>query len=124
MEEQFPVWEMLHLPQTTSVPPVRPAAPAVAVVKAVPKVAPKPPQKKGLLQQYGSYSNIRVVLRHFEGELAAQQRGSKELNVCPWSKLEGAGYWTWRGGKHLRPSRLHPKDLLDHLARDHGSDPA
>ena len=26
--------------------------------------------------------------------------------------------------KHLRPAHLHPKDLLDHLVRDHGSDPA
>ena len=94
------------------------------MAKAVPKAAPKPPPKKGLPQQYASYSNIRVVLRHFGGELATEQRGSKELNVCPWSKLEGAGHSTWRAGKHLRPSRLHPRDLVDHLAKDHGSDPA
>ena len=60
----------------------------------------------------------------FRGELATEQRGSKELNVCPWSKLEGAGHCAWRDGKHLRPSHLHSKDLLDHLARDHGSHPA
>ena len=52
------------------------------------------------------------------------QRGSKELNVCPWSTPEGPSHCSWRAGKHLRPARLHPKDLLDHLARDHGSDPA
>ena len=124
MEGQCPAEGMLHLPRPPSVSPVRPAAPAVAVAKVVPKAAPKPPPKKGLPQQYGNYSNIRVVLRHFVGELATEQRGSKELNVCPWSKLEGAGHCTWRAVKHLRPSRLHPKDLLDHLAKDHGSDPA
>ena len=28
------------------------------------------------------------------------------------------------GGRHLRPSYLNPRDLIDHLAKDHGSDPA
>ena len=77
----------------------------------------------GLPQQFGSYSNIRVVLRHFGRGLSTEQRGSGELNVCPWSKLEGAGHCTWWAGKHLRPSRFHPKDLLDHMAKDHGLDP-
>ena len=124
VEEHFPVGGMLHLPQPLSVPPVRPAAPAAAVAKPVPKGAPKPPPKKGLPHQYGNYANIRYVLRHVGGELATEQRGSKEFNVCPWSRLEGAGHCLWRAGKHLRPARLHPKDLLDHLARDKGSDPA
>ena len=83
-----------------------------------------PPPQKGLPQQYGSYSNIRVVLRHFRGELATEHRGSKELNVFPWSQLEGVGHYTWRAGKHLRPRRLHPRDLLDHVAKDHVTDPA
>ena len=112
-----------HLLATHPMSLVWPAAPAVAVAKAVPKAAPKPPPKKGVPQQYGNYSNIRVVLRHFGGELATEQRGSSEINVCPWSKLQGAGHCTWRAGKHLRPGRLHPKNLLDHIAKDHGSDP-
>ena len=115
---------MLHLPQPPSVPPVRPAAPAAAVAKALPKAVPKPPPKKGLPDHYGNYTNMRFVLRRFGGELATEHRGSKELNVCPRSKLEGAGHCACRAGKHLRPSHLHPKDFLDHLARDHGSDPA
>ena len=78
----------------------------------------------GLPQQFGNYSNIRVVLRHFGRGLSTEQRGSCELNVCPWSKLEGAGHCTWWAGKHLRPRRFHPKDLLDHMAKDHGLDPA
>ena len=124
LEGQFPAKGMLHLPRPPSVSPVRRAAPTVAVAKAVPKIAPQPTPKKGLPQEYGNYSNIRVVLRDSGGERATEQRGSKELNVRPWSKLEGAGRCTWRAGKHLRLSRLHPRDLLDHLARDHGSDPA
>ena len=47
-EVQFLVGRMLHLPQSPSVPPVRPAAPMAAVAKAVPKAAPQPPPKKGL----------------------------------------------------------------------------
>ena len=120
----FPWGGMLHLPQPPSVPLVRPAAPTAAVAKTVPKAAPKPPHKKGLPKRYGSYTNISFVLRHFGGELATKQCGSQELNVCPWSQLEGASHCAWRAGKHLRPSHLHPKDLLDHQARDHGSDPA
>ena len=92
VEEQFPVRGMLHLPQLPSVAPVGPAAPPAAVAKAVPKAALKPPPKKGLPNRYGNYTNIRYVLRHCGGELAREQRGSKELNVCPWSKLEGAGH--------------------------------
>ena len=98
--------------------------PPQPVAKAVLKAAPKPPTKKGLPDQYGNYTNIRYVLRHFGGELATEQRGSKELNICPWSKPEGAGHCSWRAGKKRRPAHLQPKDLLDHLARDHGSDPA
>ena len=45
-------------------------------------------------------------------------------NVFPWSRLDGAGYCSWKAGKHCRPAHLHPKDLLDHLQRDHGVDPA
>ena len=37
LEGQFPAQGMLHLPQPPSVSPVQPAAPAVAVAKAVPK---------------------------------------------------------------------------------------
>ena len=73
-------------------------------------------------QQYGNYTNIRLVLRHFGGQLATEQRGTSELNVCPWSKREGAGHCEWRADRQLKPSRLHPKDLLDYLAKDHGSD--
>ena len=124
VEEQYPVGEILHLPHPPSVPPVRPAAPPAAVAKPVPKAASKLPPKKSHPHQYGSYTNIRYVLRHFRGELATEQLGSKELNVCPCSRLEGAGHCSWRAGKHCRPAHLHPKDLLDHLMRDHGSDPA
>ena len=113
---------MLHLPQPPSVPPVRPAAPPAAVTKPLSKAAPKPPPKKSHPHQYGNYTNIRYVLRHFGGELATEQRGSKELNVCPWCRLEGAGLCSWGASKHCRPAQLHPKDLPDHLMRDHGSD--
>ena len=74
--------------------------------------------------QYGAYANIRYVLQHFGGDLATEQRGSKAINVCPWSWLDGAGHCTWRAGKHCRPAHLNPKDLLDHLQRDHVADPA
>ena len=47
-----------------------------------------------------------------------------EVNVCARSKLEGAAHCLWRAGRHVKPSHLNPKDLLDPLARDHGSDPA
>ena len=86
VEEQFPVGGMLHLPQPPSVPPVRPAATSAAAAKPAPKAAPKPPP------QYGSYANIRYVLQHFGGDLATEQRGSKAINVCPWSRLDGAGH--------------------------------
>ena len=42
---------------------------------------------------------------------------------CPWCRLDGAGHCTWKAGKHCRPARLHPKDLLDHVQRDHAADP-
>ena len=74
--------------------------------------------------QYGAYANIRYVLQHFGGDLATEQRGSKAINVCPWSRLDGAGHCTWRAGKHCRPAHLHPKDLMDHLQRVHAADPA
>ena len=115
---------MLHLPQPPGVPLVRPAAPPAAAAKPVPKTGPKPPPKRSPSPQYGSYTNIWYVLRHFGGELAAEQRGSKVINVCPWSRLDGAGHCSWRAGKHCRPAHLHPGDLLDHLQRDHGADPA
>ena len=92
VEEKYPVGGMLHLPQPPSVPPVRPAAPQAAVAKPVPKAAAKRPHKKSHPHQYGSYINIRYMLRHFAGELATGQRGSKALNVCPWSRLERAGH--------------------------------
>ena len=46
------------------------------------------------------------------------------INLCPWSRLDGARRCSWRAGKHCRPINLHPRDLLDHLLRDHGADPA
>ena len=124
VEEQFPVGGMLHLPQPPGVLPVRPAAPPAAVAKPVPKTAPKPPPKKGPSHQYGSYPNIRYVLWYFGGELATEQRWSKVINVCPWSRLDGAGCCSWRAGKNCRPTHLNRRDLLDHLLRDHGAHPA
>ena len=124
VEEQFPVWGMLHLPQPPSVPPVRPAAPPAAAARPAPKAAPKPPPKRSPPPQYGGYANIRYVLQHFGGDRATEQRGSKAINVCPWSRLDGAGHCPWKAGKHCRPAYLHPKDLLDHLQRDHAADPA
>ena len=115
---------MLHLPQPPSVPPVRPAASPAAAAKPAPRAAPKPPPKRSPPPQYGACANIRYVLQHFGGDLATEQRGSKAVNVCPWSRLDGAGQWTWRAGKHCQPAHLHPKDLLDHLQRDHAADPA
>ena len=115
---------MLHLPQPPSVPPVRPAASPAAAAKPAPQAAPKPPPKRSPPPQYGAYANIEYVLQHFGGDLATEQRGSKAINVCPWSRLDGAGHCTWRAGKHCRPAHLHPKDLLDHLQRDHAADPA
>ena len=115
---------MLHLPQPPSVPPVRPAASPAAAARPAPKAAPKPPPKRSPPPQYGAYANIRYVLQHFGGDLATEQRGSKAINVCPWSRLDGAGHCTWKAGKHCRPAHLHPKDLLDHLQRDHAADPA
>ena len=124
VEGHFPAEGMLHLSQPPSVSPVQPAAPASAVANAVPKAAPKPPPQKGLRQQYGSCSNIRVVLQHFRRQLATEQHGIGELNACPWSELEGASRCTWRAGQHLKPSRRQPKNFSDHLSKDHGSDPA
>ena len=89
VEEQFPVRGMVHLPQPPSVPPVRPATPAGIVVKAVPRAASKPPSKKGLTQQYGSYSNIRVVLRHFRGSWPQNSVGRRSSTCAPglsWSR--------------------------------------
>ena len=114
----------LHLPQPPSVPPVRPAAPPAAVARQASKAAPKPPPKRGQPPQYGGYANIRCVLQHFGGDLATDQRGTKTINVCPWSGLDGAGHCTWKAGTHCRPTHLHPKDLLDHIQRDHATDPA
>ena len=124
VEEQFPVGGMLHLPQPPSVPPVRPAAPPAAAARQAPKAAPKPPPKRGPPPQYGGYANIRYVLQHFGGDLATEQRGTKTINVCPWSRLDGAGHCTWKAGTHCRPTHLHPKDLLDHIQRDHATGPA
>ena len=124
VEEQFPVGGMLHLPQPPSVPPVRPAAPPAAAARQAPKAAPKPPPKRGQPPQYGGYANIRYVLQHFGGDLATEQRGTKTINVCPWSRLDGAGHCTWKAGTNCRPTHLHPKDPLDHIQRDHATDPA
>ena len=124
VEEQLPVGGMLHLPQPPSVPPARPAASPAVAARPAPKAAPKPPPKRSPPPQHGAYANIRYVLQHFGGDLATEQRGSKTIKVCPWSRLDGAGHCTWRAGKHCRPAHLHPKDLLDHLQRDHAADPA
>ena len=115
---------MLHLPQPPGVPPVRPAAPLAAAARPAPKTALEPPPKRSPPPQYGSYANIRYVVRHFGGGLATEQRGSKVINVCPWSRLDEGGHCSWKAGKHCRPAHLHPRDLLDHLQRDHGADPA
>ena len=124
VEEQFSLGGMLHPPQPPGVPPVRPAAPPAAAARPAPKAAPKPPPKRSPPPQYGSYANIRYVLRHSGGDLATEQRGLKGINVCPWSRLDGAGHCSWKAGKHCRPAHLHPKDLLDHVQRDHAADPA
>ena len=123
VEEQFPVGGMLHLPQPPSMPPVRPAASEAAVARLAPKAAPNPPPKRSPPPQYGAYANIWYVLQHFGGALAREQLGSKTINVCPWSRLDGAGHCTWRADKHCRPTHLQPKDLLDHIQRDHAADP-
>ena len=123
-EGQFPVGGMLHLPQPPSVPPVRPAASPAAAAKPAPQAAPKPPPKRSPPPQYGAYANIRYLLQHFGGDLATEQRGAKAINVCPWSRLDGAGHCTWRAGKHCRPAHLDPKDPLDHPQRVHAADPA
>ena len=115
VEEQFPVGGMLHLPQPPGVPPVRPAAPPAAAAKPGSKGAPKPPPECSPPPQCGSYSKIRYVLQHFGRELATEQRGSKVINVCLRSRLDGAGHCSWIAGKHCRPAHLHPGDLLDHL---------
>ena len=72
---------MLHLPQPPTVSPVRPAAPTVALAKAVPKAAPKPPPKKGppptvwqLLQHHGSVPALRVGARHEAAWVKRAQR--------------------------------------------------
>ena len=64
----------------------------VAVAKGVPKAAPKPPPppKKDLSVPYGSYPNIRVLMKHLGGHLATEQHGVGDVNVCPWSRLERA----------------------------------
>ena len=120
----FPVGGMLHLPQPPSVPPVWPAATPAPAARPAPRAEPKLPPKRSLPPQYGAYANIRYVLQHFGADLATEQRGSKTINVCSWSRLDGAGHCTWRAGKNCRPTHLHPKDLLDHIQRDHAADPA
>ena len=124
VEEQFPVGGMLHLPQPPGVLPIRHTASPAAAAKLAPKAAPKPPPKRSPPLQYGTYANIRYVLQHFGGDLATEQRGSKAINVCPWSWPDGAGHRTWRAGKHCRPAHPHPKDLLDGLQPDHAADQA
>ena len=122
VEEQFPVGGMLHLAQPPSVPPVWPAAPPAAAAKPAPKAAPKPLPKRSPPPEYGSYANIRYALQHFGDDRATEQRGSKAINVCPWSRLDVAGNFLGKAGKHCRPAHLLPKDLLDHLQRDHAAD--
>ena len=124
VEGQFPVRGMLPLPQPPSVPPGRPAATPAAAAKPAPQAAPKPPPKRSPPPQYGASANIRYVLQHFGGDLATEQRWSKAINVCPWSRLDGAGHCTWRAGKRCRPAQLRPKDLLDHLQRVYEVGPA
>ena len=124
VEEQFPVGGMLHLLQPPSVPPVRPAASLAAAARQAPIAAHKLPPKRSPPPQYGAYANIRYVLQHFGGDLATEQRGTKTINVFPWSRLDGAGNCTWRAGTHCWPTHLHPKDLLDHIQRGHATDPA
>ena len=124
VEEQFSVGGMLHLPQPPSVLPVRPAASPATAARLVPKAAPKPPPKRSPQPQYGAYANILYVLQHFGGDLAMEQRWSETINVCHWSRLDGAGHCTWRARKHCRPTHCHPRDLLDHIQRDHAADPA
>ena len=94
------------------------------VMAPAPKAALKPPPKRSPLPQYGRYANIWYVLQHFGGDLATEQRRTKAINVCPWSRPDGAGHCTWKAGKHCRPAHLHLNDLLDHLQRDHVTDPA
>ena len=61
--------------------------PLVAVAKPFAKTAPKPPPQKSSYHQYGSYTSIRYVLRHFGGELATEQRGLREINVSLFERL-------------------------------------
>ena len=124
VEEQIPLGGMLHLPQPAIVPPVRPAAPPAAAARPAPKAAPMPPRNRSPPPQYGDYANIWYMLQHFCGDLPTEQRGSKEINVCAWSRLDGADHCSWKAGKHCRPAQLHPKDLLCHIQRDHAADPA
>ena len=109
VEEPFPVGGMLHLPQPPIVPPVRSAAPTAVVEKAVTKVAPKPPPKKGHPQKYGRYSNIRVVLRHFGGELATEQCGSKDFNVDPSQGWRGRAIAHGGPANTCGPAAFTPK---------------
>ena len=67
---------------------------------------------------------FRTCCSTLAANLATEQHGSKVINVCPWFRLDGAGHCSWKGGKHCRPAHLHPRDLLEHLQRDHGADPA
>ena len=124
VEEQFSVKGMLHLLQPPSVPPVQLATTLAAAARQAPKAAPKPPPKRGQPPQYGGYANIRYVLQHFGGDLATEQHGTKTIKVRPWSRLDGAGHCTWKASTHCWPTHLHPKDLLDHIQRDHATDPA
>ena len=123
VEEQFPVGRMLHLPQPPSVPPVRSEAPAAAVAKAVQKAATKPPPKPPPppVWQLHQYQVRAAALQGRAGHGAAWVEGAQRLTLV---KARGGGLCAWRAGNLLRPAHLHPKDLLDHLARDHGSDPA
>ena len=72
VEGPFLVEGILHLPPPPSLPPVRPAAPVVVVANAVPKAEPKPAPMKDMSLPYGSYSDIRVVLKHFGGDVATE----------------------------------------------------
>ena len=92
------------------------------VLKLAPN--PPPPPKRGLSVPYGSYSNIHVVQKHFRGQVATGQHWKGHVNVCPWSKLEGALHCPWWACRHLRPNHLNLRDLIHHLAKDHRSDPS
>ena len=117
VEEQSPVGGMLHLPQPPNVPPA-------AVAKPVPKAGPKPPPKKSLpppVRQLYQHTVRAAALRRRTSHGASWVKGDQRLPLVPTG-------WSWSllvvGRQALPATHLHPRDLLDHLLRDHGSGPA